>query len=310
MISIITAIHNQIEFNRLFLKYLEKNTHYPYQLIIIDNHSTDGSYELFQQHGALVVRNEENHCYPDSQNMGMEHAKHDYLVFLNNDIVLAPDWDLHAIEAMRIHGLDVASLGSWESVEDPYLRRSFNQRWKWLRKGKRYLKRDALSVEKLMDNLYPKAGFFAWAEGELQQWKPRVHMGICGSAVITTRSIWDKLGGGWDVEMEAADFDLYARTCQRAINHGDVRPPFIIPWALHHHFSRVTFRGNPESRACTHQHRRVEDKWSLAEQHLYGPQLLNERGWYVRFRKFIKRFRLGNAVIREDVCTKDIQKNG
>ena len=113
MISIIVAVHNQIEFNRLFLHYLECNSHYPYELIIVDNHSTDGSAELFEEHGAIVIRNPDNHCYPDSQNMGMERASFDYFAFLNNDIVVAPDWDLQALEAMRIYGLDVASLGSW-----------------------------------------------------------------------------------------------------------------------------------------------------------------------------------------------------
>lgn len=304
MISIITAVHNQIEFNRLFLKYLERHTHHPYELIVVDNHSTDGSTELFAQHGAQIVRNEENHCYPESQNMGMERAGGEYLAFLNNDIVLAPDWDRHVCDAMRIHGLEVASLGSWESVEDPYRRRAFNQRWKWLRKGRRYLRHDAASAERMMDALYKDGGFFAWAEEERRRWYPRVHMGICGSAVVTTRRMWEKLDGWWDVEMEAADFDLFARVTRRAVERGDIRPPFIVPWALHHHFSRVTFRADPEPRACRHRHRRVEEKWSPQEQALYGPQLLEEWGWYVEFRRFIKRFRIGRRVVREDVATK------
>ncbi|MDQ6950442.1 MAG: glycosyltransferase [Mariprofundales bacterium] len=305
MISIITAVHNQIEFNRLFLYYLERNTHHPYELIIVDNHSTDGSAELFEQHGAIVIRNAENHCYPDSQNMGMARATHDYFAFLNNDIVLAQDWDRHAIAAMRIHGLDVASLGSWESVEDPYQRRAFNQRWKWLRKGKRYLQRDMASLEKLMNSLYGSSGSFKnWSAEQYAQFYPRVHMGICGSAVITTRQAWQKLGGLWDVQMEAADFDLHLRTTQRAVEVGDIRPPFIIPWALHHHFSRVTFRGTPEPRSCDHQHRSVDAKWDAESQQQYGPKNLQEQGFYVKLRRFVKRFRVSKVVNREQVPTK------
>ncbi|RMD96868.1 MAG: glycosyltransferase, partial [Bacteroidetes bacterium] len=82
MISIITAIHNGLAVNRLFLKSLKKNTRMPYELIIVDNHSTDGSAELFEEAGATVIRNPENHCYPESQNMGMEKATGDYFAFL------------------------------------------------------------------------------------------------------------------------------------------------------------------------------------------------------------------------------------
>lgn len=306
MISIITAVHNQLAFNRLFLQSLEHNTYHPYELIIVDNHSTDGSAELFEKHGAIVIRNNENHCYPDSQNMGMQHASHNYLAFLNNDIVLARDWDRHAIEAMQIHGLDVASLGSWESVEDPYLRRAFNQRWKWLRKGKHYLRQDTVSLERLMNSLYggTSRSFAAWTDEQYSKFYPRVHMGICGSAVITTKDAWRKLGGNWDVQMEAADFDLHLRTTKLAVETGDIKPPFIIPWALHHHFSRVTFRGTPEPCACDHQHRAVDAKWNMEEQRKYGPKSLQESGFYVRLRRIIKQFRFSKKVDRERVVTK------
>lgn len=303
-ISIITAVHNQLAFNELFLRSLQQNTHHPYQLIIVDNHSTDGSAELFEQAGATVIRNGSNHCYPDSQNMGMAHAHHDFLAFLNNDIVLTKNWDKHAIDAMHIHGLDIASLGSWESVEDPYQRRAFNQRWKWLRKGKRYLRQDVSALEKMMNSLYPNGSFAQWAESESRRWYPRVHMGICGSAVITTREAWNKLGGGWDVQMEAADFDLHLRATQRAVEVGDIRPPCIIPWALHHHFSRVTFRSTPEPRACGHQHLTVDQKWSKEQQERYGPKSLQEQGWYVQLRKQIKKLRLPSNFSREKVEVK------
>lgn len=42
MISIVTAVHNQIGMNRLFYETLKRNTRNVYELIIIDNNSTDG----------------------------------------------------------------------------------------------------------------------------------------------------------------------------------------------------------------------------------------------------------------------------
>lgn len=304
MISIITAVHNQIEFNKLFLRYLERNTHFDYELIIVDNHSTDGSADLFEQHGATVIRNPENHCYPESQNMGMKLAKYDYFAFLNNDICVAPNWDRLAIEAMNIHGLDVASLGSWEVVEDPMLRRALHKRWKWIRKGKRYLNGDADDLDAMVHRQHGMP-FEQWCEEQYRVHYPRVYMGVCGSAVITTRKAWDILGGPWDVEMEGADWDLHMRTTKRAIEHGDIRPPHMIPWALHHHFSRVTFRSKPEPRACDHAHRRIDEKWTKEEIELFGPKQLPEQESFSKWvRKTIKSLRFGKAMSREKVETK------
>ena len=50
MISIVTAVHNQIGMNRLFYETLKRNTRNVYELIIIDNNSTDGSREFFREH--------------------------------------------------------------------------------------------------------------------------------------------------------------------------------------------------------------------------------------------------------------------
>jgi len=303
MISIITAVHNQLEFNKLFLHSLRKNSCLPYELIIVDNHSTDGSAEFFEQEGCTVIRNPENHCYPESQNMGMKLAKYDYFAFLNNDVFVGPEWDKRVIEGMRMHGLDVAALGCWESVEDPYLRRKFNQRWKWLRKGNRYLDKGPESLELMMNKLYD-VDFKTWCEDQYQQFYPCVHYGLCGSAVVTTRQAWDKLDANWDEEMESADWDLLIRTSKLAATTNTIRPPHTIPWALHHHFSRVTFRNKPEPRACKHEHKGVHEKWTQEEIAKYGPKSLHEHGLYIKFRKFIKKFRIAKTVNREQVETK------
>src|SRR5947208_13580 len=72
MISIITAVYNQLAVNRLFVENLRRYTHHPYELIIIDNGSTDGSAEFFEQQGATVIRNGANYSYPHCQNQGIK----------------------------------------------------------------------------------------------------------------------------------------------------------------------------------------------------------------------------------------------
>ena len=47
-ISIITAVHNGLAINKIFYHYLVKYTVYPFELIIIDNASTDGTVKEIQ----------------------------------------------------------------------------------------------------------------------------------------------------------------------------------------------------------------------------------------------------------------------
>jgi glycosyltransferase involved in cell wall biosynthesis len=49
MISIITAVHNQLAMNKLFMQSLRKYSAMDFELIIIDNASTDGSADFLKQ---------------------------------------------------------------------------------------------------------------------------------------------------------------------------------------------------------------------------------------------------------------------
>lgn len=81
MISIITAVHNQLSMNQFFVKHLQKATRNRYELIVIDNASTDGSADFFESVGATVIRNAVNYSYPYCQNQGIAKARHDWLAF-------------------------------------------------------------------------------------------------------------------------------------------------------------------------------------------------------------------------------------
>ena len=62
MLSVIVAVHNQIGHNRLFLKGIRQYTTGAYEVVVIDNHSTDGSAEFFESEGCPVIRNTANLC--------------------------------------------------------------------------------------------------------------------------------------------------------------------------------------------------------------------------------------------------------
>jgi len=60
----------------------------PHEIIIVDNHSTDGALEYIEQHypEAILIKNDGNLGFARAVNQGIEAARHDYLWILNQDI--------------------------------------------------------------------------------------------------------------------------------------------------------------------------------------------------------------------------------
>ena len=133
MISIVTAVHNQIGMNRLFYETLKRNTRNVYELIIIDNNSTDGSREFFREHADTVIENPGNYSYPYCQNQGIAAARYDYLVFLNNDVLVPAGWDEHLLRTMHVSGADAISPCSNDDMESRAVQRRINTRWKYVK---------------------------------------------------------------------------------------------------------------------------------------------------------------------------------
>lgn len=87
---------------------------YPdYQLVLLDNASTDDSVAYVVQHFPQVklVANEENLGYSRGMNVGLERSQADVVVLLNNDVVVRPDW-LKALLLPLIEDETIGIVGS------------------------------------------------------------------------------------------------------------------------------------------------------------------------------------------------------
>lgn len=239
MISIVTAVRNQLQMNRLFVEYLKKYTKNTYELIIIDNGSTDGSREFFKKEGAIVIENEGNYSYPHCQNQGYAVAQYDYIAFLNNDLVVSQDWDERIIKAMTLNDLGIVSPSTTDDLETGAASKRLQRKWKYVKYPIRFLFGQTRFSLKLMfallfpnwdqyvQNLFKKYGFKAIER-------------FSGSAVIVRRKDFELLGGNWDPRIQGADFDMYLRTRDRYIKHGDVKPMHVVLGVFMHHYSRLT----------------------------------------------------------------------
>lgn len=66
----------------------------PYEVIVVDNASTDDSVEFLEQHFADLkcIRNSKNNGYAGGYAEGLAQLSHDYFVLLNNDVEVTPQW--------------------------------------------------------------------------------------------------------------------------------------------------------------------------------------------------------------------------
>ncbi len=96
-VSIIVLTLNNLDYTKLCIESIINNTHGQYELIIVDNGSTDGTKEYFegiqQDYPNLrLIFNDKNEGYAYACNQGAALGTGEYLVFLNNDVIVPPNW--------------------------------------------------------------------------------------------------------------------------------------------------------------------------------------------------------------------------
>lgn len=112
--SIIMPVLNNVALTRQALTALADVTDgCEYEVIIVDNHSTDGTREFLSSLGGdvQIIRNEENRGFAKACNQGAQVARGRYLVFLNNDTIPLKGWLNALVQEVEVHQ-DVGVVGS------------------------------------------------------------------------------------------------------------------------------------------------------------------------------------------------------
>lgn len=91
----------------------------PYEVIVVDNASTDGSAETvcreFPQ--VILLANSENRGYAGGNNQAMERARGEFILLLNPDTEMHPDTLRNAIQYLRTHP-EVGAIGAKQVFPD------------------------------------------------------------------------------------------------------------------------------------------------------------------------------------------------
>lgn len=92
MISIVIPNYNGERYLKECLASIAEQTETDYEVIMIDNASTDANYEWLQETGCYFKQLDCNYGFSRAVNEGIRVAKGEYVLLLNNDTVLAPDF--------------------------------------------------------------------------------------------------------------------------------------------------------------------------------------------------------------------------
>ena len=105
LVSIIIVTYNQLEYTKKCIDSIKEKTSSLYELIIVDNASTDDTAVYLKSLPAekkiTVILNKENSGFPKAVNEGIKHANGNYILLLNNDTVVTKNWLSNLIEKIN-----------------------------------------------------------------------------------------------------------------------------------------------------------------------------------------------------------------
>ena len=97
-VSVVVVVHDGLPFTRLCIESILASTDAPpYELVVVDNGSADGTKEFLDSVGEAfaqvrVLRNDHNLGFPAGVNRGIGEARAQILALANNDVVVTPGW--------------------------------------------------------------------------------------------------------------------------------------------------------------------------------------------------------------------------
>lgn len=115
MVTVISAVHNTAPYLRAMVESVVAQTRDPFEHILVDDCSTDGSFELAlqlkQEFPRLrVLQHAVNRGTPSALNTGIEEARTDFVAILDSDDIAMPHW-LSTVLPIIECNTDVVSAG-------------------------------------------------------------------------------------------------------------------------------------------------------------------------------------------------------
>jgi len=148
VVSILITTFNSAPFIERCLDSVERQSYRPLEVIVVDNASTDGTRELLAKRGTgiKVVYNDSNIGFAAAQNQAARSAKGSWLLSLNPDVVLSPNFVAEAVsmgESNPKIGAVCGKLLRWNLGSDPEFTKAIDSTGIYFLHNLRHLDRGA-----------------------------------------------------------------------------------------------------------------------------------------------------------------------
>jgi len=237
--SIVVLTHNQLAYTQMCLNSIRMRTDEPYELIVVDNGSTDGTVQYLRSlRGIKLIENPDNRGFPAGVNQGLRAATGDQALLLNNDTIVTTGWLARMLDCLE-SGPQVGLVGPVS-----------NNVCGTQCVGTRY------------DDITKLDGF-AWDWGKAHDRSYQATERLIGFCLLIRREVMEKIGV-FDERFGIGTFED-DDFCLRAIQAGF--QCLIATDSFVHHFGNQTFRASGQDlhNILTHNRKLFEDKWSGAD---------------------------------------------
>lgn len=106
MLSIIIPTWNNLPFVKLCVESIRKNSAYQHQVILHINDGSDGTLDWAKKEHIDFTHTPDNAGICIAVNMAAGIATQDYIVYMNDDMYVCPEWDTHLAEEIKRAGTD------------------------------------------------------------------------------------------------------------------------------------------------------------------------------------------------------------
>src|SRR5512146_3345385 len=108
MFSIVIPSWNNLAYLKLCVESLQRHSSFGHEILVHLNDGSDGSLEWVKAQGIKYTQSDKNVGVCLSVNHLVAQARHDWVLFVNDDMVAAPGWDTAFIAATRSVDTDLA----------------------------------------------------------------------------------------------------------------------------------------------------------------------------------------------------------
>jgi glycosyltransferase involved in cell wall biosynthesis len=103
--SILIPTWNNLEFLKICVNSIKKNSHFDLQIIVIVNEGNDGTEEWIKNQKELdYIYSKKNIGICWGLNIARSIVKSEYIIYVNDDMYVLPDWDLELYKEIEIIG--------------------------------------------------------------------------------------------------------------------------------------------------------------------------------------------------------------